>query len=372
LGKKNVLYIGSVYPVLHGASVAAKHFVEGMMTNGNNVLLLNTIYNKNLNTIERFSINKILRFIYYFYKLIVILLFKKIDTVVLMHSFRWAAFFKDSIFIKLCLVFKKKVILYAQGEGFLELFYNDLTIKKKQYIDNVLKRVFKIVVVSNSLKKEYIQWINPDKIFVVYNICDPIIGKNEIVERNNRNNINLLFLSTITEGKGIFDLLKAFNELQNFHNNIKLIVCGDFLLAHESDKLKYFRYIEDYQLSDFVEYRGRVVEEEKKRAFTDADIFVLPTHRESFGIVNIEAMSAGLPVVSTYQGAIPEYIEDGENGFLYNPGDYAELAEKLKILIENESLRKSIGEKNRRKFFELFSRKKFIDSWDMVINENKY
>ncbi|MDP8911929.1 MAG: glycosyltransferase family 4 protein [Actinomycetota bacterium] len=97
---------------------------------------------------------------------------------------------------------------------------------------------------------------------------------------------------------------------------------------------------------------------ELRALFGDADLFVLPTEGDVHSIASIEAMAAGLPVVSTAVGAIPEVVLDGETGFLVPPGDRAALASALGKLVHDEGLRRTIGERGRRRAGERFDARK--------------
>jgi len=79
------------------------------------------------------------------------------------------------------------------------------------------------------------------------------------------------------------------------------------------------------------------------------DVFVKPTHYEAFGIAYLEAMSAGLPILSYRVGALPELIKDDENGFLFEVGEIGKIAEKIKELCENKKLYQKISENNKNK-----------------------
>jgi len=232
-----------------------------------------------------------------------------------------------------------------------------------------MKKISKIVVVSEIMIKEYTEWITEENIFKIFNVCEPIISRSEVKNYNN-DKTNILSISFISKDKGIFVLLEAFRNLAKKYNNINLIICGSFLNQLEDDKKNFLKLIKNEEIINKIEYMGVVNGENKKKVFLDSDIFVLPTLRDSFGIVNIEAMSAGLPVISTYQGAIPEYIEDGVNGFLIRDVTSEELEKKLEILINNKSLIEEIGLRNRDKFFRLFSKNIFIEEWINVIKLN--
>jgi glycosyltransferase involved in cell wall biosynthesis len=92
-----------------------------------------------------------------------------------------------------------------------------------------------------------------------------------------------------------------------------------------------------------------------------SDIFVLPSQdREGLGVALIEAMAVGLPVIGTNLGGIPEVIEDGENGFLVSPRNPEQLAEALKKLVNDQTLRTGMGLRGRQMYEEKFTLPRMI------------
>jgi glycosyltransferase involved in cell wall biosynthesis len=86
-----------------------------------------------------------------------------------------------------------------------------------------------------------------------------------------------------------------------------------------------------------------------------SDLFVLSSRSEGLPYTIIEAMLAGLPVVATAVGGVPELVEDGRTGFLVPPGDHGALAEAIQRLLDDSSLRVSMGEKGREKALREFT-----------------
>ena len=130
---------------------------------------------------------------------------------------------------------------------------------------------------------------------------------------------------------------------------------GDISSLELNDK------IGQYGLQAFVEYQGKKYNKEKERAFSESDIFAFPTFysKETFGLVNLEAMQYGLPVISTREGGIPDVVVDGVNGFLIPNQNALALAEKLEILIANPALRNAMGLSGKRMYEEKFTLKIF-------------
>lgn len=83
-------------------------------------------------------------------------------------------------------------------------------------------------------------------------------------------------------------------------------------------------------------------------------ISVVPSRQEAFGLVVAESMSVGTPVIASNIGGIPEIIDDGENGFLFEVEDYKQMAEKILLLIKNPQLRENFSQKARQKFLNQF------------------
>ena len=90
------------------------------------------------------------------------------------------------------------------------------------------------------------------------------------------------------------------------------------------------------------------------RLYQQSDLFVLPTLADCYSLVALEAMACALPVVISRLGGIPEIVEEGKTGYLLTPGDYPSLAARLDLLVQDEALRRSLGQAGRRRAVERF------------------
>jgi glycosyltransferase involved in cell wall biosynthesis len=104
---------------------------------------------------------------------------------------------------------------------------------------------------------------------------------------------------------------------------------------------------------------GRIPPEEVAQYYEKATIFCMPTHLEPFGIAFLEAMQARLPIIGTRVGAIPDFVQDGWNGYLVEPGDVEGLVEALMKLLDNADRRREFGERG-------FALAKERYSWEAV------
>ncbi len=108
-------------------------------------------------------------------------------------------------------------------------------------------------------------------------------------------------------------------------------------------------------VADALIFHGGLSDESLARRYADADVFVMPSEREGFGLVFTEAMARGLPCVGVAAGAVPEVIENGVSGLLVPPGDGDALADALRTLVENPRLRMRLGAAARHRFEEEFT-----------------
>ena len=160
----------------------------------------------------------------------------------------------------------------------------------------------------------------------------------------------------IERGKGVIDLLAAARILK------AKFAAGSFdirIVGPVADQ-RYYHELVEYKRRTHLEevtFVGALAHDDGSIAsfLQQSSIFVLPSLRECFPVVNLEAMASGLPVVATRVGGVPEEVVDGETGFLVSPNDPESLAEKLAILIDDEELRREMGRKGRKRAESLFS-----------------
>jgi glycosyltransferase involved in cell wall biosynthesis len=170
----------------------------------------------------------------------------------------------------------------------------------------------------------------------------------------------ILFFGSLVPYKGPDILLKAFKLIKKEFPEVKLIFAGRGQMLDElRDMAKKF------DLEDDVIFLGFVEEEKKALYYKSADIFCLPSTNmaESFGIVNLEAMTSGIPIVGSNLGGIPDIIEEGENGLLAKPCDHQSLANALLRLLKDEDLRQRMGNHGMKMVADY--------SWDKIAKETE-
>ena len=161
-------------------------------------------------------------------------------------------------------------------------------------------------------------------------------------------------IARLTGDKGINELIKAFVEIAEEIRYVYLLIVGG---PEEKDKLR-------PDVDAMIETHPRVCavgwQENPVPYYMAMDIFCLPTYREGFGKVNLEAQAMGLPVVSTNVIGPRESVADGETGFLVEPRNFKVLVEPLRKLVLDSDLRKNMGQKGRKRVEQMFDCKDVI------------
>jgi glycosyltransferase involved in cell wall biosynthesis len=147
----------------------------------------------------------------------------------------------------------------------------------------------------------------------------------------------VLFLGRLDAGKGVFDLLDSAAELRRAVPDLRLVFAG------EGDHAALARYAERLGIADAVKFTGEVGPSGKRALFESAAAFALPSYAEGLPLGLLEAMAAGVPVVASPVGGVPEAVVDGVSGFLVAPGDRAALSRVLRSLLLDRALGARLG-----------------------------
>lgn len=267
---------------------------------------------------------------------------KDYDIVHLHYPFFFGAEF---VYLNSIIRNSKYVLTYHNdviSDGLLGLFFK---IHKHTLMKLILGRAEKIFVTSidyckNSFLSELCEK-NPDKIVEIPNGVDieKYNPKNDGSIIRKRLNIEdkkiILFVGALDKPhffKGVDVLLESFKRICN--SNFHLIIVGDGDL-----KQNYIEKANKLGVNSQVTFAGRVSDEDLPLYYAASDITVLPstTMGEAFGLVLVEAMATGKPVIASNLPGVRSVVDDGKNGFLVVPGDSEDLASKInRLLIDNE------------------------------------
>jgi glycosyltransferase involved in cell wall biosynthesis len=163
--------------------------------------------------------------------------------------------------------------------------------------------------------------------------------------------LEILFLGLLNGTKGEGYLVEAISILNLKGLRVHVRIAGTF--ESQEYRTLFFNKVNDLGISNQVSYLGVVTGQAKLNAFAASDLLCFPSffESESFGVVLLEAMQAGIPIVASRWRGIQSAIEDGENGYLVNPKDAEDLAEKIERFFSNPKLIYELG-LNGRKLYE--------------------
>lgn len=276
-------------------------------------------------------------------------MFKGEVDLVHVHTSSRASFWRKSLFIVMAFFFKIKVVFHLHSSEFYEFYFQECGSVRKKYIRWILKKVDRVIVLSCQWKFIISEICDVNKISVVYN---PICSVDDVSFVRTGN--DLLFLGRLGNKKGIYILLQAIALLKDRFPEIVLKCGGD----GELEKVK--QYARELGISKNVLVLGWVSGEEKTQLLMQSAVYVLPSFNEGLPMGILEAMSAGLPVVSTTVGGIPDAINDGVEGFLVEPGEPTALADAIRKLILSPQCRAEMGRSGRQKVEKFFLPEKVI------------
>jgi glycosyltransferase involved in cell wall biosynthesis len=160
-------------------------------------------------------------------------------------------------------------------------------------------------------------------------------------QRSGGGEARMLFLSRVERGKGIYETLEAFQALRARHPRLELCVAGGGPELTPAQRL-----VEERGIAG-VRFLGEVQGERKHAAFSQAEIFVLPSYAEGMPLALLEAMAHGLAVVTTAVGGIRDFFRPGRMGYLIPVRDAASLAEAVERLLADAAARARMGAANR-------------------------
>lgn len=231
--------------------------------------------------------------------------------------------------------------------------------------NKIISKADAITAISNYLA-DYAKKISPNaKIVLIPNGVDlkkfslPAEKAQENLISDDKKPITIISVSRLVEKNGLADLIKAFKILKEAVPNAKLQILGDGPLRGEL-----FCLAADLGIAGDVEFLGAIPHEETMKYLAGASVFVRPSLSEGLGTAFLEAMAAGLPVVATPVGGIPDFLKDGETGLSCQVGSPESIAEKIKEILTDSSLRNKLIVNGRNLVEEKYN-------WDKIAGEFK-
>lgn len=320
----------------------------------------NNVKYNHIDLIRAKSKNKVLRvlehvfsFFYYKLKFVFLLTTKKFD-VVQIHTSTGFDFWDLSILIVISKLFRKKTYVRYGGAIFQD-FYSSAGKIKKSYI-NWMFSLYDVFIVQSKFWRDYFTsvGIGLEKIYILPNFVDDTIYNFERAQTN-INEISILFMpATSLNRKGFYDLKDSISLLASKHPNVNFHIVGPEVNKHIGDQ-NIFTHKELYG-------------EDKIRLFAACHIFLLPTHNEGFPNALLEAMAAGMGIITTNIPQISCLVEDNKHCLLMSPGAAGEFKDKLEFLIRNPEEITRLGISAKKLVEEKFSTNLMADYLKRLYN----
>jgi len=213
------------------------------------------------------------------------------------------------------------------------------------------------------------QKLDPQRIFVLYPSLDPGFTQGPFDEVSlpfppgGRMLLTVGRLISSEPGKGVDSVIKVLPKVIEAVPDLFYVIIGGGDLQSRLEEMA-----RESSVRDRILFIGKVQLEQLNGYYSRADVFVMPSRQEGFGIVFLEAMAFGKPVIAGDYGGAPEIVQDGVTGFLVNPDDLEGLACRLIQLLQDEALRKKMGEAGRQRIEENFTEVRFEERLTKILD----
>lgn len=353
--KYTVIFLGKLPPPYIGPSVACELILNSKLKDEFNLVHLDLSDKRDINTLAKLDFTNFYLAFKQYAQLFWYCIKYRPDLVYVPAGQTTVGYTRDAGYILIAKLFGRKVLTHLRGGYFLN-WYNESGKTMKAFIRFVHRKVNGQIVLGNNLRKLF-NWIVPEKdIYVIPN------GGNFPVNYNERNHekTTVLFLGNYVRTKGVMEALYAAPLVYVQNKNVQFAFAGEWRDADV--KTEFEKFVAEHPELPIINH-GPVKGNRKFQILNDADIFVFPTYYRNEGHpwVTVEAMAAGLPVISTDHAAIPESVHDGVNGYLVEKRNISQLAEKIIILANDKALRNKMGAESRRIYLENLTEEKMVE-----------
>ncbi len=229
--------------------------------------------------------------------------------------------------------------------GIVQFHGGNLTgIMRKGRLPLFMKLMFKwadhCVVLTETQKQPLLAYVAPEKITVIPNMVDTSM----FIKPKRKPHFIILFMSRIDAAKGVYEVVQTIPEILGRFPDAKYIFAGE-----GPDKTKLELLCCSNGLARQVKFLGYIDDEQKINFLAQGDVFLFPSQLcEGLPYSLLEAMAAGLPIIATTVGAVPEIIQQGRNGLLIPPGDSQKLVESIICLLSRPRLLEKMARNNRK------------------------
>lgn len=261
------------------------------------------------------------------------------------HLSSRASFWRKSIFCVAARVTGRPYLLHMHGSEFMKFFDEECGRFGKSAVRTVFAHASLMIALSQKWRDDLQRICPTARIEIVPNA----VAIPALEHRPANGPRRILFLGRLGNRKGTFDLVRAFAALGTSSGDATLVCAGDGAIAQTSLLAR------ELGIAERVSCPGWLDPAASAAHLATADLFVLPSYAEGLPMALLEAMAAGLAVITTPVGGIPEVVHHMENGYLIQAGDIQALSGALGQLLSSEHLRGRLGAAARESVLQHFS-----------------
>ena len=353
MDKPRILFIVPLPPPVHGSAMVSQYIRQSQLIQDSfQVDFVNLSTSRKMDEIRKINPMKFVRFVGNYFCVLGKLLTHRYDACYLAITCHGMGFLKDAPFVLLCKLLSRNVIIHQHNQGMSK----DVNRWFYRWLMPWVYRNTEVILLSWRLYPDVQQIVRKEQVWICPNGI-PDVSQPEESEHSVASVPRLFFLSNLLISKGIMVLLDACQQLQEKG----YVFRGDYVGGEtpEMDKVDFEEEIRLRGLEGVVFYQGPRYGAEKEAFFQQADIFVQPTFDDCFPLTLVEAMQHGLPIVSTDEGAIPDMVIHGENGFICRRKEVDPLVNAIEKLLNDNELRKQMGENGRCRYKERYTLEAF-------------
>lgn len=361
--KKRILFLLQLPPPTYGAAIVGQEIRDSKLINETfDATYLNIVLTRDLNHPEP-AFSRLARYLSLFFKLLGILLTRRFDLCYLAITCHGVAFLKDSLFVLLCKLFCKRIVIHQHNKGMSA----DADKPVFKTLFRLVYKNTKVILLSEHLYDDISAHVGKDQILICPNGSPTSINPGDIPVKKSVPP-HLVFLSNLFFDKGIITFLNCCSILKKQGMRFSADIIGSETLECDRNLLQ--KEITARDLSANVIYHGRQTGIERNRILSAGNYFLFPTKykNEAFPLVVLEAMQFQMLCLSTPVGGIMDLIEDGTTGFLCNPDDAAGFANRILQMESDHALREKITGNAWLQYQEKYTLKKFEENMCRCLN----
>lgn len=342
--KKKLLLLSPLPPPAGGIATWTHHLLGSRLAEEFNIRLINTQAGAEAKQESSLSLRKGTQNLSIFLRLFWNLLFFRPHLVHINSSAGLFGSIRDSAYVLLARLFFCRVCIQFHNSRLPQLFNRKLG----SFFGSILIKRSHLVLALNNPVLNFLQERSIDHGRKIANFTT---RTEEVIREDRGGQVRFLYVGWLMRNKGILEALESLKAIPE----ASLVLLGRYVdSVEEKSRPLIESAVQELGLEERVSIPGEVPLDQVARYFADADVFLLPSYSEGFPLSLLEAMMAGLPIIATTVGAIPEVVTHGESGLLIPPRDQPALQKAMATLVTEADTRRALGKMARQRAMESY------------------